>query len=134
MSTSETGEGIWILHDTGWACGGVCVDRRGIVIDSCPIFRKMIGRKYMALAEGVIGYVNYKKFPKAKAPVWSFALEGEDGVYYSCGFDKPCRPGTDDAIEEGDEVKFQWEEDDYGNKVNMKRFKVTKVEIGRAHV
>jgi hypothetical protein len=34
----------WWLLDTGWACGGVATDARGIIRDGAPIFRKLFGQ------------------------------------------------------------------------------------------
>lgn len=33
----------------GWACGGVAVDKRGIIRDGAPIYRRLIGQKVDAL-------------------------------------------------------------------------------------
>jgi hypothetical protein len=34
----------WYWYSTKWACGGVAVKDR-VIIDGCPIYRKMIGWK-----------------------------------------------------------------------------------------
>lgn len=36
--------GIWYYIDTGWGCGAIIV-KRGIVVDSAPIFRKLRGKR-----------------------------------------------------------------------------------------
>ena len=38
----------WI--DMGWACGGMWVDHQtNRVVDSCPIYRKFIGKTFSAI-------------------------------------------------------------------------------------
>jgi hypothetical protein len=36
------GESLWWL-DTGWACGAVIANEKGVIVDSAPIFKKPQG-------------------------------------------------------------------------------------------
>ena len=38
----------WV--DTGWGCGGLLVDEKGIVRDSAPIFRRFLGQSIERLS------------------------------------------------------------------------------------
>ena len=88
-------------------------------------------KQKMAQCEGIVTYVGYKKLPNAKSPVWSFAIgDNDDRVYYRTGFKKPVRQG-EEQIEVGDEIKFEFNVTQYGNEVNMDRFKVLKVGPGK---
>lgn len=38
----------WYWYNTPWACGGVKV-AKGLIVDACPIYRKMIGWQATAM-------------------------------------------------------------------------------------
>lgn len=37
--------GDWHLVDSGYACAGVAVTERGVIIEAAPIFRKLVGQR-----------------------------------------------------------------------------------------
>lgn len=39
----------WFLLDTGWGCGGIEVNRKGVIVHTAPIFGKLIGCKFAKL-------------------------------------------------------------------------------------
>ncbi len=45
----------WYQLDTGWACGGVRIER-GRIVEGAPIFGKMIGQAISLRAWGRAGY------------------------------------------------------------------------------
>lgn len=48
----------WI--NTGWATGGVLVDKNGIIVDGAPIFRKLFGQKLadVTVIKGAVAFLD----------------------------------------------------------------------------
>jgi hypothetical protein len=44
LSSTLTNKTSWFQLDTGWACGGVEVNEKGLIVSGAPIFRKLIGQ------------------------------------------------------------------------------------------
>lgn len=65
-------------------------------------------------AQGIAKKI-FSKTVKGGKVIHSFVLYDDDN-FYSTSFDKP-------SFNEGDEVRFEYEEDKYGNKVNMASIK-----------
>lgn len=73
------------------------------------------------LREGIAINVS-SKVVRNNTTLWSFQVDG-DKAWYRTGYNKPVRP-SGEVLQDGDKVKFVFSKDQYGNQVDMDKFKV----------
>lgn len=86
--------------------------------------------------QGIVAYISSNKWQNKD--LWSFALDGEDKIYYGCGENMPVR-ATGNKVEVGDKIRFSFETNDRGrhnvdfNTIQVKEGKGTPAPAKKAY-